>query len=61
MLLSGLFLGCPVSLFFIFFVLQIPSSPEATDSRVDAIPKTEDGSIDWSQVSQIHIRFIQLH
>lgn len=27
----------------------IPSSPEATDSRVDAIPKTEDGSIDWSQ------------
>ncbi|XP_058218583.1 asparagine--tRNA ligase, chloroplastic/mitochondrial isoform X1 [Rhododendron vialii] len=27
----------------------IPSSPEVTDSRVDAIPKTEDGSIDWSQ------------
>lgn len=58
MLLSGLFLCCPVSL---FLVLQIPSSPEVTDSRVDAIPKTEDGSIDWSQVGQIHVQSIQLH
>ncbi|KAK6935177.1 Aminoacyl-tRNA synthetase, class II (D/K/N) [Dillenia turbinata] len=27
----------------------IPSAQEPLDSKVDAIPKTEDGSIDWSQ------------
>lgn len=27
----------------------IPSSHEATSSRVDAIPKTEDGTVDWSR------------
>lgn len=30
---------------------QIPSSNEVTDSPVARIPRTEDGSVDWSQVS----------
>lgn len=30
---------------------QIPSSNEVTDSPVAKIPRTDDGSVDWSQVS----------
>lgn len=40
---------------FSLFNLQIPSSHETTDSPVDAIPKTNDGLIDWSQVSKINV------
>ncbi|KAE9457983.1 hypothetical protein C3L33_10115, partial [Rhododendron williamsianum] len=39
----------------------IPSSPEVTDSRVDAIPKTEDGSIDWSQMIEPELAFADLN
>lgn len=34
-------------------LLQIPGSQEAVDSLVDGIPKTKEGLIDWSQVSQL--------
>lgn len=36
---------------FLFFIQQVPTSGEPGDSPVNAIPKTEDGLIDWSKVS----------
>ena len=36
----------------IILLQQIPSSREANESLADAIPKTKDGLIDWSQVSK---------